>query len=76
MVTAVRRALDRRRAAYAQGVARLDMLSPLRVLERGYALASHDGRVVTDAASVKPGDRLELRFARGRARATVDDVDE
>jgi exodeoxyribonuclease VII large subunit len=74
-VTVVRRALDRRRAAFAQGVARLDSLSPLRVLERGYALATHDGRVVTDAASVKQGDRLEVRFARGRVTATVDDVD-
>ena len=46
------------------------------MLERGYALATHDGRVVKDAGAVKPGDRLELRFARGRARATVDDVDD
>ena len=76
MAAAAGRALDRRRAAFAQGVARLDALSPLRVLERGYALATHDGRVVTEAASVKPGDRLDLRFARGRARATVDEVDE
>lgn len=76
MAAAARRALDRRRAAFAQGMARLDALSPLRVLERGYALATHDGRVVTEAGSVKPGDRLELRFARGRASATVDEVDE
>jgi exodeoxyribonuclease VII large subunit len=76
MAAATRRALDRRRATFAQGVARLDALSPLRVLERGYALATHDGRVVTDAAAVKPGDRVDLRFARGRARATVDEVDE
>jgi exodeoxyribonuclease VII large subunit len=76
MITAVRRGLDRRRAGFAQGVARLHALSPLRVLERGYALASHQGKVITDAAAVRPGDRLELRFARGRAHATVDDTDE
>jgi exodeoxyribonuclease VII large subunit len=76
MVTVVRRALDRRRAAFAQGVARLDSLSPLRVLERGYALATHEGRVVTDAASVKQGDRLDVRFAHGRVTATVDEVDD
>lgn len=76
MSTVVRRALDRRRAAFAQGVARLDSLSPLRVLERGYALATHEGRVVTDASSVKQGDRLEVRFARGRVTATVDDVED
>lgn len=74
LATAARRGLDRRRAAFAQGVARLDALSPLRVLERGYALATHDGRVIADAAAVRPGDRLELRFARGRAAVTVEEV--
>lgn len=75
MAGAVRRAVDRRRAGFAQGVARLDALSPLRVLERGYALATHDGRVVTDAGSVARGDRLTLRLARGRVHATVDETD-
>ncbi|HVK76660.1 MAG TPA: exodeoxyribonuclease VII large subunit [Kofleriaceae bacterium] len=71
----MRRALDRRRAAFAQLAARLDALSPLRVLERGYALAAKDGHVVTDAAQLAPGDELELRFARGQARARVTDVE-
>lgn len=73
--TAMRRVLERRRAAFAQGVARLDALSPLRVLERGYALAAKDGHVVTDAAALAPGDTVELRFARGRARGRITDVD-
>ncbi len=76
MAGAVRRAVDRRRASFAQGLARLEALSPLRVLERGYALATHDGRVVTDAGSLAPGDRLTLRLARGRVHATVDETDE
>lgn len=75
MAGAMRRAVDRRRAAFAQGLGRLDALSPLRVLERGYALATHDGRVVTDAGSVARGDRLTLRLARGRVHATVDETD-
>ena len=72
---AARRALDRRRQAFAALVARLDALSPLRVLERGYALATRDGRVVTDAAALAPGDPIELRFARGRARGRITDVE-
>lgn len=71
-----RRAVERRRAAFAQGIARLEAMSPLRVLERGYALATQDGRVVADAGKIAPGDRLDLRFARGRARVTVDDTGE
>jgi exodeoxyribonuclease VII large subunit len=75
MTVALRRALDRRRAGLGQIAGRLDALSPLRVLERGYAVASKDGRVITDAAALAAGDPLELRFARGRARATVAAVD-
>jgi len=52
---------------------RLDLLSPLRTLQRGYAIAlrESDGRAVVDAASLRPGDRLQLQFARGRAPVVV-----
>jgi exodeoxyribonuclease VII large subunit len=57
---------------------RLDDFSPLRTLARGYAiaLAEKTGEAVRDAAVLAPGDRLRIRFARGSARATVDEVGE
>lgn len=60
----------------AELAGRLDLLSPLRTLERGYAIAFAEatGEAVLDAQSLAPGDRLQLRFARGRAKATVDEV--
>jgi exodeoxyribonuclease VII large subunit len=52
--------------------AALDALSPLAVLERGYSLATAaGGRLVRDAAEVSVGDRVELRFHRGRAGADI-----
>ncbi|MFT4976641.1 MAG: exodeoxyribonuclease VII large subunit [Myxococcota bacterium] len=51
---------------------RLSALSPLAVLARGYSLTLHDGRAVRDAAELSPGDRVELRFARGSTSATID----
>lgn len=75
LLAALRRGLDRRKAALGQAAGRLDALSPLKVLERGYAVATRAGHVVTDAAALAPGDTLALRFARGRATATVASVD-
>jgi exodeoxyribonuclease VII large subunit len=51
--------------------ARLDSLSPLRVLERGYAVVVNlrDRRAVVDAAAVEVGDELDIRLGRGRLRA-------
>src|ERR1700686_1225675 len=60
-----RGALDRRTAS-------LEALSPLAILNRGYALVfDAKGRLVKDAARVKAGDELSARLARGRVRARV-----
>jgi len=53
---------------------RLDALSPLKVLGRGYSIAfdERDGTVVRNAAAVQTGQRLRLRFARGQCRVVVE----
>jgi exodeoxyribonuclease VII large subunit len=52
---------------------RLEALSPLRVLARGYAVVTREGEPapLTDAARVTSGDGLGVRLARGRIRARV-----
>jgi exodeoxyribonuclease VII large subunit len=55
---------------------RLNDLSPLRTLGRGYAIVSRTGaEVVRDAAVLTPGERVSLRFARGRAGARIEEVE-
>jgi exodeoxyribonuclease VII large subunit len=67
------------RAALEQAAAKLDALSPLACLARGYSLVRRGdatGPVVSDAATLAPGDPVALVFARGRARARVEDTEE
>jgi exodeoxyribonuclease VII large subunit len=60
-----RGALDRRTAS-------LEALSPLAILNRGYALVfDAKGRLLKDAARLKAGDEMSARLARGRVRARV-----
>ncbi len=68
---AARAAVERRSRELAALAMRLDSLSPLGVLERGYAVVfnTRDGRAVADAAAVALGDELEIRLKRGRLRA-------
>ncbi len=61
--------LERRRGFLQQWVGKLDALSPLRVLERGYALVRNPldgGAVVKSAQKIKPGQELEITFYDGQ----------
>jgi exodeoxyribonuclease VII large subunit len=54
----------------------LEALSPLAILERGYALVfDGSGQLVKDAAQVNIGDDISARVARGEIRATVKETD-
>ena len=70
---AIRRRMELDRRRLSESATRLDALSPLAVLGRGYALARResDGRIVRAAADVALGDRIELRLARGQIGAEV-----
>ena len=50
---------------------RLDAISPLKVLGRGYAIASSRGKVLTDAAQVKKGDPVTVRLSEGEINCEV-----
>jgi exodeoxyribonuclease VII large subunit len=69
----VRAQLREARARLEGTAARLESVSPLAVLGRGYALVTdRSGLPITSAAGVNPGARLGLRFADGEVKATAD----
>lgn len=62
---------------FALATASLDALSPLAVLQRGYAIAQReDGTLLRDANSVSIGDSVQVRLAKGRIKASVQDSEE
>jgi exodeoxyribonuclease VII large subunit len=62
----------------ALGAARLDDLSPLAILRRGYAAAfAEDGHtVVRSITQVSEGDRVVVRVSDGRLECTVDGTED
>jgi exodeoxyribonuclease VII large subunit len=72
LAAAARTGLMRRRNQLDQLSGRLHALSPLNILERGYALVfDAAGNLVKDSSQVRVGDELSARLARGTLGVTV-----
>jgi len=69
------RAVSRAHERFMALGARLDALSPLRVLERGYSVThrERDGAVIKEASDVKPGERIVTRLHKGKLIARVEE---
>jgi exodeoxyribonuclease VII large subunit len=68
----VRLRLTRSNARLDPLIAHLTQLSPLKILERGYALVSNaTGRIVKEPADAPVGSEIEVRLARGQIAARV-----
>jgi exodeoxyribonuclease VII large subunit len=64
---------ERAQAALALAAGRLDALSPLRVLSRGFAAVEDaSGSLILRASDLHGGDSLSLRFADGRVPVRVE----
>ena len=64
------------RRTLAESMARLEALSPLRVLSRGYAIATDaSGRIVRDSRTLQRGDGFVLRVEHGSLCAAVTMAD-
>jgi exodeoxyribonuclease VII large subunit len=71
---AILRLLEKKRDRVEQFMGKLDALSPLRVLDRGYSLVkdpSRGGRIVRSASELQPGQKLQVTFADGGADVQV-----
>jgi exodeoxyribonuclease VII large subunit len=70
-LTAIRAQLVRSRRRWEQLAAKLSQLSPLRILERGYAIVSNETGILKEADAAPAGSRIHVRLARGELDATV-----
>jgi exodeoxyribonuclease VII large subunit len=73
----VEASLQEARERLGRAAVSLDALSPLAVLQRGYAIAQDaSGKPVRDAASVVSGDEITVRLAKGKLNTRVETVEE
>jgi exodeoxyribonuclease VII large subunit len=73
--SAMRRSCEQAGRSYAQLAGRLDALSPLRVLERGYALALQGDQPITTASGLTIGDQVRVRLRSGAFDCRVEHIE-
>lgn len=65
-----------KKAQFALLAGKLDALSPLKIMERGYSVVRNsDGTIVSRLEQVKPGDMLEVSLKDGKANCSVVSTD-
>lgn len=77
MLSAQMQCVNRRKQQFVGLTAKLDAMSPLKVLTRGYAMTQNEnGEVVRSIRQVQPGDAIQVSVSDGRITATVQEVKE
>ena len=72
LVSAQSRIVDRKKQQFVANVSKLDAMSPLKVLTRGYALAhTADGVLLKSVAQAEIGDRIIVDLSDGKLTASV-----
>lgn len=74
LISAQLQQVNRKKQRYIGLTAKLDAMSPLKVLTRGYAMAqTEDGRLIRYTQDVKENDRIVVSLSDGEILATVND---
>jgi len=71
LIYSIKSNMQRKNAEFEKTVARLDSLSPLKVLSMGYSVTELNGKAVTSVGQLSSGDEVELIFADGKANSRI-----
>ena len=63
--------LKEKKTYMIEWITKLDTLSPLKTLTRGYSIVSSQGKIVNSAEKLKQGDKIDLRFIDGEKQAEI-----
>ena len=62
---------DKKKNKYINILSKLETLSPLKTLQRGYSITKKDNKVITSIKNIKKGDNIKIEFNDGNIDAKV-----
>jgi exodeoxyribonuclease VII large subunit len=74
LIAAQERTNSRTKARFLSAIAKLDALSPLKVLSRGYSITQNEeGTVIRSVGQIASGDKIRIRLEDGGIQARVEE---
>ncbi|OQX88523.1 MAG: hypothetical protein B6D65_05820 [candidate division Zixibacteria bacterium 4484_93] len=67
--------IESRSSALRNLESKLSTLSPLEIMKRGYSVVYKQKKVISDSSSLAQGDKVSLRFYKGRAEGEIKEIE-
>ena len=71
MENQIQKKIEQAKSNYIELVAKLDALSPLKTMARGYIIAQKQGEIIKSANELSTGDIVDLKFSDGSRQAEI-----
>ena len=71
MQSSIQNILKEEKVKFVKHVSKLDALSPLKTLTRGYSIVSLNNNIVNSANDLKKGDKIKIRFSNGEKKGEI-----
>lgn len=76
LIQTMETSITNKETSFQQIVKLLDAYSPLKVMERGYSVSMKDNEVITSVEQLDIDDNIQIRYATGKAHATITKLEE
>lgn len=67
----IRKIKEEKNKKYIELISKLDTLSPLKTLTRGYTIIEKDNKLVKNAKNLKTGDKINIKFVDSKKEAQI-----
>ena len=71
--TAIQNIFKENKAKAENYILKLDALSPLKTLARGYSITEHNGKILRTTKQIKENDEISVRLEDGKITAIVNE---
>lgn len=70
-ISSVIKKLDDKKSAFSKTITKIDALSPLKTLARGYSITEKKDKIIKKSSDLSKGDEITIKFIDGSRKATI-----